>query len=48
MTFQKTEKYIKTLLKNKKILKKNNFFIIPPFTSLSTFKKYINELPMWL
>ena len=45
----KTEKYIKTLLKNKKILKKkNNFFIIPPFTSLSTFKKYLNELPIIL
>ena len=46
----KTQLYIDTLLKNKKYLKKKNFnfFIIPPYTSLTTFQKYLSRIPIIL
>ena len=47
---RQTQQYINTLVKNKKYLKKKKFkfFIIPPYTSLTSFQKYLRDLPIIL
>ena len=48
LNLPETQKYINILIKNSKYLKnpKINFFIIPPFTSLSLFNDYKKKLPI--